>query len=210
MTFNRVFKGYDPQQVDKYIQENAAKENSLHAAQKQRIDELADENAELRKQVEKYKQDEKAISQSLIDSQRLAEKLKNDAEQFSELTLLRAKIFYSAWHAYSQTLVASLSDEEVRQFNELKRKMEKIINAYDGGDIADFAERATTKANDMESPATTNPIDKVEAAAATQAAETADEGIGEEPSIDLSELMKPSESLSDICKDLGLGVKIKK
>lgn len=205
MTFNRVFKGYDPQQVDKYIQEKATKEESLRTAQKQRIDELADENAELRKQVEKFKEDEKAISQSLIESQHLAEKLKNDAEKFSELTLLRAKIFYSTWYAYSQTVIATLTDEEVAQFNELKRKMEKVINAYDGGDVSSFAAEMARRAETVSTPKTVNPIGKVEAAF-----HSSNESAAQEQAIDLAELVKPTESLSDICKDLGLGVKLKK
>lgn len=143
MTFKKVFRGYDPEQVDKYIAETALKEQQLRAAQKERIDELSDENYALRQQVKQYQMDEQAISKSLIASQQLAQELKFDAERFSDLVLSRAKIFYATWRAYAKTLVASLSDEEVRQFNELQRKIENVINVYSGGDIAKETEAQT-------------------------------------------------------------------
>lgn len=136
MTFKKVFRGYDPEQVDKYIAETALKEQQLRAAQKERIDELSDENYALRQQVKQYQTDEQAISKSLIASQQLAQELKFDAERFSDLALSRAKIFYATWRAYAKTLVASLSDEEVRQFNVLQNKLENIINSYEGKDVA--------------------------------------------------------------------------
>lgn len=136
MSFKRVFRGYDPNEVDKYIADNAAKEQQIRTAQKERIDELSDENYALRQQVKQYQTDEQAISKSLIASQHLAQELKFDAERYSDLVLSRAKIFYATWRAYSRTLIASLSEEEVRAFNALQKKIEDVINAYEGKDVA--------------------------------------------------------------------------
>ncbi len=192
MKFDRVFRGYNPKQVDKYLQELEKKQNEQLASQRQRLDEFADENWTLRKQVEKYKADEEAISQSLVESQKLAEQTQNDAEKYSKLTLLRAKIFYAAWHAYSQTMVATLTDEEVKNFNVLKRKVEKLINSFDGGNVAEEAAATVAKLNQVtEETKTTNPIEKVEEAAHV---------------IELEELIMPKESLGDLCRDLGLNV----
>ncbi len=188
MTFDHVFKGYNPQEVDKYIADINKKHDELCAAQKQRIDELSDENAELRNLVERYKQNENAISQSLIESQKLAEQTKNNAEKFSQLTLLRAKIFYASWVTYSKTLVASLSDEEVKQFNLLKQKIEKLINAYEGGDVAKEVAAVTAQCDTTTPKTKANPIGKVENA----------------QQIDLQELLHPTQDLGDICRDLGL------
>ncbi len=135
MSFKKVFRGYDPDEVDKYIAEASAKEQQIRTAQKERIDELSDENYALRQQVKQYQTDEQAISKSLIASQHLAQELKFDAERYSDLVLSRAKIFYATWRAYAKTLVASLSEEEVRAFNELRRKIENVINAYEGKDV---------------------------------------------------------------------------
>lgn len=143
MTFKKIFRGYDPEEVDKYISETAEKEQQIRTAQKERIDELSDENYALRQQVKQYKTDEQAISKSLIASQHLAEELKFDAERYSDLVLSRAKIFYATWNAYAKTLLAALSDEEVKQFNILQRKIEDVINAYEGKDVAKEVNAAT-------------------------------------------------------------------
>ena len=191
MKFNRVFRGYDPEQVDKYLAEQERKHDETCAAQKHRINELADENAALRTQVAKYREDEAAISKALIASNKLALELEGDAEKFSELTLSRAKIFYATWYAYSQTLVSALSPDEVRQFNQLKLKIERIINAYEGGNVQHFAAEIAAKLAEEDGAtdlAHVNPIDKVAAAHA----------------IELSELLKPQETLAELCRDLGL------
>ncbi len=192
MKFDKVFRGYNPQQVDKFLEETEKKHNEQLAVQRQRLDEFADENWTLRKQVEKFKSEEEAISQSLVESQKLAEKIQNDAEKFSQMTLLRAKIFYSAWHGYSQTLVSSLSDEEVAEFNAFKKKIEDVINAYDGGDVGADAETVLAKIKeDVSTDKTANPVKKVEKAAHV---------------IELQELIIPKQSLGDLCRDLGLNV----
>lgn len=197
MNFDRVLRGYNPKQVDSYVSEMENKHKNLCASQKQRIDELADENWSLRKQVEKYKANEDAISQTLVESQKLAEQTKNNAEKFSELTLLRAKIFYAAWYAYSKTMVASLSDEEVRQFNALKQKVESLINAYEGGNVAKEAAAVTAQLgkDDFSAKNLANPIEKVQEAAHV---------------IELDELVHPTQSLEDLCKDLGLKSNLQK
>lgn len=152
MSFKKVFRGYDPDEVDKYIAETAEKEQKIRTAQKERIDELSDENYALRQQVKQYQTDEQAISKSLVASQHLAQELKLDAERYSDLVLSRAKIFYATWRAYSQTLVSSLSEEEVKSFNVLQKKIEDVINAYEGKDVArevdeQNAKRQTAAAN---------------------------------------------------------------
>lgn len=207
MKFKRVFRGYDTKQVDAYILQSQEDEKQHSQALKERIDELTEENYVLSKQVEQYQTDEKAISKSLIDSQKLANELTQDAEKYSDLVLTRAKIFYAAWSAYSQTLIATLSDDEVKSFNKIQGKIENIINAYEGKNIADDSKDIVEMANSQEEVAATkppditpseatmqqrfqNPIDKVE-----QASDFA---------IDLRELASTDQSLEQLCADLGL------
>ncbi|MCH5151321.1 MAG: DivIVA domain-containing protein [Clostridiales bacterium] len=214
MGFKKIFRGYDPEEVDKFLADTAAHEKSIRSAQKERIDELSEENYTLRQQLKQYQADEQAISKSLIASQQLAQELKNDAEKYSDLVLSRAKIFYAAWRAYSKTLVAALSTEEVREFNKLQKKLENTINAYEGSDVAKEVEEelalnraavATTAPTQQTVGKTTktarntvaptvnafdNPIDKVEQAA--------------EQAIDLKELTQPQQSLEELCQELGL------
>ena len=209
MKFKKAFHGYDPKEVDKYIEEMTASEKKLHISQKERIDELLDENYALRQQLHQYQTDEQAISKSLIVSQHLAEELKFDAQKYSDLVLSRAKIFYATWRAYAQTLISSLSPQEVAEFNKLQRKIEDVINAYEGKDVAKEMEItesrqavaskavAKRKVDVTPSKATmgtyTNPISKIEQAA--------------DAVIDLKELTRTDLSLEELCAELGLTVK---
>ncbi len=213
MQFKKCFRGYNPQQVDKYINETAQKEKDIRIAQKQRIDQLTEENRLLTEQVTQYQQDEQAISKSLIETQKLVEEMRGDAERFSQLVLARAKLFYASWRAYSQTLIATLSPQEVENFNKLQKKLEFIINAYEGKDVhaetIQLKERILNGKQPQQCPANTeqpaedtnvtptqttmgvykNPITAVEQAAQV---------------IDLRELATTDLNLEEICKDLGL------
>lgn len=181
MKFKKVLRGYDPKEVEKYLTETANKEQQIRAAQKERIDELVDENATLRKALERYQADEKSIAKALIEAHNLANQIKVDADNYSESVLLRAKIFCAAWRAYSQTLVAALSAEEVRQFNLLQRKIEDLTAAYERDDVKEVAAALG---------AFSNPISKIEGEMGQQ--------------IDLKELLTPQQTLEDICAELGL------
>lgn len=210
MEFSKVFRGYSPQQVEKYINQTAQKEAELRLQQKERIEQLLQENAQLSQQVEQYKKDELSISKTLVASKQLAEELKYDAQKYSDLVLSRAKIFHATWLAYFQTLIATLSDDEVTQFNAIRQKIETLIDAYEGKKVVDEAQMlansvATSTSQRDEcaevditpSVATmnlgklSNPISKVEDASGQHV-------------IDLRELLTPEESLEELCADLGL------
>ena len=176
MKFKKVFRGYDPKEVDRHLTESAAKEQQIRTAQKERIDELLEENRALRQSVAQYKVDEQAISRALIQSQCIAESARHEAEKYSETVVQRAKVFCASWQAYSQTLISALSDDEVRALNGLQRKIEAIVSEYEGN-----------VANEV---AATNPITRVEGAA--------------EQVIDLNELVAPAQTLEEICAELGI------
>ena len=184
MEFKKVFRGYDPQEVDRHLVETANKEQQIRASQKERIDELLDENRVLRNRVEQYKADEKAISQSLITAQNMAREVKIEADEYAKSVLNRAKVFYASWRVYSKMIVASLSDEEVREFNYLQRQIENLLNSYDGKKEVG-AEVAAAEAS-----ALSNPIARVEQAS--------------EQVIDLKELISTNLSLEEICAELGI------
>lgn len=228
MNFKKVFRGYDPEQVDKYIADTSAKEQQIRASQKERIDELLDENYTLRQQVKQYQTDEQAISKSLVASQNLAQELKFDAEKYSDLVLSRAKIFYATWRAYSQTLIASLSPDEVKEFNDLQRKIEGVINAYEGKDVAkEMQQRAEQHADrqayEQPSSADGAPVSDRPTVAAVAEKQTdvtpsdATMGVFANPIakiagaadqvIDLRELTATDKSLEELCEELGLTVK---
>ena len=232
MIFKKVFRGYDPNQVDKYLAEIITKNKQVSAEQRERIDQLCDENQALREQIKQYQTDEQAISKSLIASQNLAQELKFDAEKYSDLVLSRAKMFYATWRAYSQTLISSLSAEEVEEFNKLQKRIEEVINSYEGREAP--AKTATNKHNAKQTAATVSqtgvqppdidaddapqPISQEELQQARQIVDVTPSettmGIYANPIkkveqaadqvIDLRELTKPDMSLEELCIELGL------
>lgn len=188
--FETTFRGYNKDQVDKYILELESKYDNTLRDQKDRIFNLVDDISTLNDQLKQYKLDEQAISKSLVESQRLASELKYDADRYNQLTLRKAKIFYATWQTYAKTLLATLTDSEVRQFNALSDKIGNLINCSEGtetnisigGAVATVAE--TTACNDA------NPIVRVQNMS--------------QQSIDPRELIDNDLSLEQLCKDLGL------
>ena len=228
MKFKKVLGGYSPKQVDEYIRNLTQKHEQVRLDQKQHLDELTDENYQLRQKVKQFEQDEQAISKSLIESQKLAAELKNDAVRFSDLVLSRAKVFYATWQAYAKTLVATLDDQELLQFGRLMAKIERLINAYEGKNVHADVKTIVDQAQQMDD-VTEQPqeqtVDAQTEVAVTQApaeptAETPDlapsattMGVYANPIdkveqagqvIDLRELTKVDDSLEQLCIDLGL------
>jgi len=202
MKFNTTFRGYDKAEVDEYIAEMQRKNDEVLGEQKERIFALVDENEALKEQIKQYKMDEQAIAKSLVESQKLAEELKSDAENFSRIALERAKIFYATWQSYAKTMLGALDDQEMKQFNALAEKIRKLTETFEGGsqDAPDnqpsarkFGEEtAATRPSEetMEAEDRKNPIEKVQAAS--------------EFAIDLKEILQPEESLEELCAGLGL------
>ena len=209
--FNKALFGYNTKQVDQHVQA-LTEQNQAILPLRERVEELREENESLRLLVKKYQDDEQAISKSLVESQKIADELRGDAKQFAEITLSRAKIFYATWTAYSKTLVASLSAEELKQFNQLKRKIEQVINAFEGKNVAEFGEKIATASAD-ETAVSTDAVatSTTDAKAETVGASSQNplDKISQESGqvIDLRELLCPEESLAELCQDLGLPVK---
>ena len=228
MKFKKVLGGYSPKQVDEYIRNLTQKHEQVRLDQKQHLDELTDENYQLRQKVKQFEQDEQAISKSLIESQKLASELKNDAVRFSDLVLSRAKVFYATWQAYAKTLVATLDDQELLQFGRLMAKIERLINAYEGknvhADVKTIVDRAQQTDDVTEQPQEQTVDAQTEVAVAEAPAEPTAETPDLAPSattmgvyanpidkveqagqvIDLRELTKVDDSLEQLCIDLGL------
>lgn len=207
MKFSKSFRGYTPYEVDAYLEKLQKNYDEILAQKSQRLNELSDENADLRKTSEKYREKEQSIVDSLVSSQKVAETVRAEADKYAEVTVLRAKEFYAAWQSYAQTLVKSLSDAEVAQFNEILSKMEQLVNDFEGGDIRDFSSKLTAAAEAQTS--SIEPADKPQNAEAESKMQNpvkkVEEAAGERKHIiELEELLVPKESLDDLCRSLGV------
>lgn len=226
MEFKRAFRGYDVNEVDRYIAETADKEKKIRLNQRERIDELSDENYLLREELNRYKSDEQAIIKSLVASRNLAHDVELSAEEYADKVLIQAKKFYATWQTYSKTLVATLTEDELKAFNELQRRLEDVIDSYqlrrkdnvkeestpsdDRAVVAAAAEQVTEIAargkrqSDVE-----KPQEVKEKPAKQQTARSMQNPISKvenaaEAVIDLRELTRTDQSLEELCADLGL------
>lgn len=227
MEFKKVLRGYDPKQVDKYIADNVEKETSTRRAQKERIDELLEENYNLRDRIAELQLKQNDVADALLTAQTVAREMEQNAKDVADKALFEAKKFYATWQAYSKTIVATFSDDELAAFLTLEGKIGDVIAEYErklkgeenpDGDktskpkttakkrkttAEDFvkqmekaAEDLTAESNEMtaakakKEPKSPNPITRVEQASGQ--------------TIDLRELLRPEQSLEDLCADLGL------
>lgn len=226
MEFRKVFHGYDPHSVDKYLSDLTEQNKKIHSSQRDRIDELLDENATLRDRIAELQAKENAVTDALVVSRNAALLMEQQAKDYSDKALFQAKKFYATWQAYAQTVVSSFTKEELAAFNGLQRKIERVIAEYEreakknaekipfsqrmereleelnrrsreleASEKAAAAASAPTEQSAQEATSDVtdkllNPIDKVEKAA--------------EQAIDLRELTRTSDSLEDLCADLGL------
>lgn len=212
MKFSKTLRGYSPREVDLYLDTLKNKYNEIFAEQRQRVDELSDENAELRANLEDYKSKEKSIVDSIVESQKVAASVKSEADKYAEVISLRAKEFYAAWQNYSKTLVSSLSDAEVAQFNEILAKMESLVNDFDGGDVRQFSAATAADVNLTSQTSVDSQDDVVQSKAEQKFAskminpiKKVEDAAGERHhAIELEELLVPKESLDDLCRSLGV------
>ena len=230
MAFKRKMRGYDPAEVDKYIAELSEREGATRRAQKERIDELSEENYNLRERIAELTRRENDISEALITAQAVARDMEQYAQDCANKALFEAKKFYATWQAYSKTIVATFTDDELAAFTALERKIGDVISAYErklnGEDAADDVTATAPKKPRKSSTRKTTPeefVKKMEQAAEELNAKAekkskekpaTDESPDPNPitrvqqaagqTIDLRELLRPEQSLEDLCADLGL------
>ena len=260
MEFKKVFRGYDPKQVDRYIAETAERESSTLVAQRDRIDELSEENYNLRERITELTRRQNDVAEVMLTAQRVANDIEQNAKDYADRALVEAKKFYATWQAYSKTIVASFSEDELKAFADLENKIGNVITEYERklkGDEPlkrkskpklspdEFVKQMELAAEELNArskqaeqdaqateseaqPAQDVPADadasepSAESDSSADAAEKAEQATAtvsrgkksanpvtrieqaSGQSVELMDLLRPKESLEDICADLGL------
>lgn len=221
MEFKKVFRGYDPNQVDKYINETAERESSTRKAQRERIEELSEENYNLRERIVELQRRQNDVAEALVVAERVASDIEQHAKDYADRALVEAKKFYATWQAYSKTIVASFTDDELAAFNILEKKIGDVIANYErklkNGESAEVNKAQTGRkmspaefVKKMEQAADelnvkSSKAEKEVAATSDKSANPitrVEQAAGQ--SIDLRELIHPKQSLEELCADLGL------
>lgn len=230
MAFSKKMRGYDPAEVDKYIAELSEREGATRRAQKERIDELSEENYNLRERIAELTRRENDIAEALITAQAVARDMEQHAQDCVNKALFEAKKFYATWQAYSKTIIATFTDDEVAAFTSLERKIGDVIASYErklsGEDVEQDVTATVPKKPRKTSARSSTPEEfvrkmeqateelNVRAEKKSKEQPAADESLDPNPitrvqqaagqTIDLRELLRPEQSLEDLCADLGL------
>ena len=246
MQFKKVFRGYDPKEVDKYIAETADREGATRRAQRERIDELSEENYNLRERIIELTRRQNDVAEVMLVAQKVAGDIEQNAKDYADRALVEAKKFYATWQAYSKTIVASFTDDELKAFSVLADKIGEVIDNYErklkGEDVLpkkksapkmtpdEFVKKMEQAADELNAKskqaeeeqdeadvnpdenaaeATTDPVAKKPAASKdapvrkpANPIKRVEQASGQ--SVDLKELLRPQQSLEDLCADLGL------
>ncbi len=133
--FNRILRGYDPEEVNAYLDKVIAQVESMVAQLKQknvRIVELESINQELQKRLEAHTKMEDTLNRAIIMAQKTSDQMKMSAVQESEMILEDAK--NNANRIVNEALLRSEKVEYEasqlkRNINVFKRRLSDIIQS---------------------------------------------------------------------------------
>lgn len=112
-------KGYDPEQVDTFINKLSLKYEEKLSEQKDRVFSLKNELSILEERLNSYREKDKQISQALMFAVEKAEEIEGNASKLYDLEIKRLRLLYKDW---DDTLDALLNADLPRELGE------KVIN----------------------------------------------------------------------------------
>lgn len=215
MKFQTVKKGYDPSAVDEYINKLTNDDNNIIAEQKTVIEQLKADNDELRRRLDGYDRRKDEIFGAFVDAQEAAASLKRRADRNFEAEIERLTAFRDKWTRYAKEVVKTLAPAEAEKFRALSDKFAAILSRY-----AKSAGEALPRKTKDEDAQGFDPLKKVAdilenfdnedlslSAAEAKHEEDKNAATGEEENfadISQAEIINVSESLEDLCKELGI------
>jgi len=95
--FDMNKKGYDPEQVDNFINKLSLKYEEKLSEQKDRVFSLKNELSMMEERLESYKDKDKKVSQALILAVEKAEQIEGNASKLYDLEIKRLRLLYKEW-----------------------------------------------------------------------------------------------------------------
>lgn len=125
-------KGYNPEQVDKFINSLTLKYEEKLSEQKDRVFALKKENGSLKERLETYEQKDKQISKALIFAVEKAEQIEVSARKIYDLEVRRIRLLYNKWKDLLVELENScpsiLANGQLQlDFNEFDNNIQAVI-----------------------------------------------------------------------------------
>lgn len=114
-------KGYDPEQVDAFIDKLSVKYEEKLTEQRDRVFALKNELSTMQERLENYKDKDKQISQALIFAVEKAEQIENNASKLYDLEIKRIRLLYKQWENVIMKVnmcdIPNVLKNEVAEFN---------------------------------------------------------------------------------------------
>lgn len=185
---------YKQKEVEEIIRSVSSENASVISDLKVRIEELILENERLNATAIKYENDQTVAHKIIKDAEETALKVKKEAENYLELTLLSMKKLSTDWQDFFDSLKEKYPTYEVvNEIIETKNKIDRIISSDKG--IKRVKEIKETLDSINKPSKVFNPQSKIN----EYIAATSDSGFN------LDEVMNPGDlKLEDLCKELGL------
>ena len=185
---------YKQREVEEIIRSVSSENASVISDLKARIEELILENERLKANAIKYENDKTIAHKIIKDAEETALKVKKEAENYLELTLLSMKKLSTDWQDFFDSLKEKYPTYEVvNEIVETKNKIDRIISSDKR--IKRVKEIKETLDSINKPSKVFNPQSKIN----EYIAATSDSGFN------LDEVMNPGDlKLEDLCKELGL------
>ncbi len=192
MDFNK--RKYKQKEVEEIIRSVSSENATVISDLKAKIEELVLENERLKATAIKYQNDQIIAHKIIKDAEETAQKVKKEAENHLELTLLSMKKLSIDWQDFFDSLKEKYPTYEViNEIIETKNKIDRILNSSKG--INAVKEVKDTLGSVKKPSKVFNPQSKIN----EYIAATSDSGFN------FDEVMNPGDlKLEDLCKELGL------
>lgn len=228
LRFGRAYRGYDIDEVERFIAEEQSRSDSVQLEQRERILALNSKCDSLSREVEQLKEKEEQIKSAFIAATDNARRLTEDIRARYKEELDRLKLFRAKWSAAYEQLkeryhfdkdALNMESVAVSAQLELTRYLTQDFSLSKGDEDSEMeayfkseVERLTSapqsqKPLPQESPAV-NELKKKISDAKKFAKEGGADGKkrGEDSAaFSFDEALHPTESLEEICRALGLG-----
>lgn len=202
--FRKVLRGYDEKEVNVFLTKLNDNFASVSQEQKERIDELKEQNEKLAEELSVYRKKEKLIERTLTEATRRAEDIESELKTQYALEIERLKIFQAKWtNCYEELKNKYHFDKDVNNMESLVINTKQTLIDKLGrlNIILPHLESEEQMQFDSES----ERITKLQEEQADRLVSELKNQIKElDEEIDYKEALTPKKSLEELCREIGL------
>lgn len=202
--FRKVLRGYDEKEVNVFLTKLNDNFASVSEEQKERIDELKEQNEKLAEELSVYRKKEKLIERTLTEATRRAEDIEGELKTQYALEIERLKIFQAKWtNCYEELKNKYHFDKDVNNMESLVINTKQTLIDKLGrlNIILPHLESEEQMQFDSES----ERITKLQEEQADRLVSELKNQIKElDEEFDYKEALTPKKSLEELCREIGL------